>query len=241
MWTGAGERLWRPLNDPPRVQTSSFVDEAPRGFGLLQRDRDFNNYQDDGVFYDKRPSVWVEPKGDWGKGEVQLVEIPTDDEIHDNIVAFWVPVDPVPPGAEYAFAYRLTWAADEPHPPADGRVIATRTGVGGVPGQPRPPGWRKFVVDFAGGPLEALKKLDQVQAVVTASRGEIIKPYALQVVGTRNWRAFFDLDVSGADPVELRLFLAKDGAALTETWLSQYFPPVEPAGQAVGSADEARR
>jgi glucans biosynthesis protein len=225
MWTGAGERLWRPLNDPPQVQTSSFFDSNPRGFGLLQRDRDFNNYQDDGVFYDKRPSVWVEPRGDWGKGAVQLVEIPTDDEIHDNIVAYWLPSEPAQPGREYSYSYRLTWAADEPHPPINGRVVASRAGVGGVPGQPRPPGRMKFVVDFAGGPLEALKKLDPVKPVATASRGDIVNPYALQVVGSTTWRAFFDLDVSGAEPVELRLFLEKDGEALTETWLSQYIPP----------------
>src|SRR3546814_17951215 len=83
MWTGAGERIWRPLNNPARVGFSSFADENPRGFGLSQRDRSFDHYQD-GVKYEKRPSVWVEPVGEWGRGAVQLVEIPTDDEIHDR-------------------------------------------------------------------------------------------------------------------------------------------------------------
>ncbi|MBL8906185.1 MAG: glucan biosynthesis protein, partial [Rhizobiales bacterium] len=95
LWTGNGERLWRPLNNPNRVMTSSFSDRAPKGFGLLQRDRGFANYEDDGVFYERRPSVWVEPLGDWGEGAVQLVEIPTDAEIHDNIVAYWVAAKPV--------------------------------------------------------------------------------------------------------------------------------------------------
>ena len=87
LWTGAGERIWRPLNAPPNVMTNSFFDENPKGFGLLQRDRTFDHYEDDGVFYDKRPSVWIEPLNDWGRGAVQLVEIPTVDEIHDNIVS----------------------------------------------------------------------------------------------------------------------------------------------------------
>ena len=135
MWTGAGERIWRPLNNPPTVQTSSFADSDPKGFGLLQRDRAFYDYEDDGVFYDRRPSVWVEPQGGWGRGAVQLVEIPTDDEIHDNIVAYWVPATAVAAGSQWSFAYRLHWLADEPYPPtAVARVRHTRLGRGGIPG-----------------------------------------------------------------------------------------------------------
>ena len=104
MWSGNGERLWRPLNNPPRIMVSAFLDNNPRGFGLLQRDRVFDHYLD-GVFYDRRPSLWVEPLPSaggegWGKGSIQLCEIPTDDEIHDNVVAMWVPAEPVPAGAE---------------------------------------------------------------------------------------------------------------------------------------------
>ncbi len=225
MWTGAGERLWRPLNNPSSVMTNSFVDENPKGFGLLQRDRAFHNYEDDGVFYDRRPSVWIEPLGEWGKGAVQLVEIPTDDEIHDNIVMYWLPEEPVKAGSEWTFDYRLFWNADEPNPPeAVARVIHTRLGNGGVPGQPRPEGVKKFVIDFSGGPLQGLEKLDDVQPVINASKGEISNDYALQVVGTKNWRAFFDLEVEGNDPVNLRLYLQLGDKTLTETWLYQYHP-----------------
>ena len=127
LWTGAGERIWRPLNNPPRVQTSSFMDKGPKGFGLLQRDRAFENYQDDGAFYHRRPSLWVEPLDDWGAGSVQLVEIPTDDEIHDNIVAYWVPAEPVRAGSSWPFRYRLHWLAGEPFAPdKSGRVLSSR-------------------------------------------------------------------------------------------------------------------
>ena len=225
MWTGAGERIWRPLNNPRAVQTSSFVDENPKGFGLLQRDRAFYHYEDDGVFYDRRPSVWVEPVEGWGRGVVQLVEIPTDDEIHDNIVAYWVPAEPVKAGSQWSFRYRLHWLADEPYPSTTvGRVRHTRVGRGGIPGQPRPEGSRKFVIDFEGGPLADLEKLDEVEPVIDASRGGIDNAYALQIVGTRNWRAFFDLYVDGEAPVDLRCFLRLGERTLTETWLYQYFP-----------------
>ena len=157
MWSGNGERLWRPLNNPPRIMVSAFSDNNPRGFGLLQRDRVFDHYLD-GVFYDRRPSLWVEPlpgpSGEgWGKGSIQLCEIPTDDEIHDNVVAMWVPADPVPAGAELNLNYRLHWLATEPYPSKLASVWATRLGRGGQPGLPRPKGVRKFMVEFLGGPL----------------------------------------------------------------------------------------
>ncbi|HSK42096.1 MAG TPA: glucan biosynthesis protein [Arenibaculum sp.] len=227
LWTGTGERIWRPLANPPGVTVTSYQDTDPRGFGLMQRDRNFDHYQDDGVFYDRRPSVWVEPKGNWGAGSVHLVEIPTDDEIFDNIVAFWVPAEPVTPGSAWSFDYRLHWAKDHPEPAADlARTVATRIGRGGIPGQPRPPGQLKFAVDFAGGPLEALGKDQekQVEVMVETSRGTLRNVYPLQVVGTSLWRAFFDLAAEGEAPVDLRLYLSKDGRPLTETWLHHHVP-----------------
>ncbi|HTO84116.1 MAG TPA: glucan biosynthesis protein D [Methylomirabilota bacterium] len=224
IWTGAGERIWRPLNDPPQLRVNWFVDKNPKGFGLLQRDRNFDHYQDDGVFYDRRPSVWVEPLEGWGDGAVQLVEIPTDDEISDNIVAYWLPKTPVKAGSEWNFKYKLHWLADEPYPPNLGRVIASRVGRGGVPGQPRPKGKRKFVIDFAGGPLDDLKKGDPVKLIVDPARGTIDNDYTLQVVGTKWWRAFFDIAVDGPEPVDIRAFLRFNDQALTETWLYQYIP-----------------
>ena len=98
MYLGNGERIWRPLNNPPWVMTNSFRADGLKGFGLAQRERSFEEYQDDGVFYEKRATVWVEPRGDWGEGSVMLVEIPTNDEIHDNIAAFWNPLAPATVG-----------------------------------------------------------------------------------------------------------------------------------------------
>lgn len=231
LWTGRGERIWRPLINPPRAQTNSFLDLDPKGFGLFQRDRSFENYQDDGAFYEKRPGIWVEPKEDptghkWGAGAVQLVELPTDDEIHDNIVAFWHPKEPVAKGASRRFDYRLWWQGREPFLPTTvGHVIATRIGRGGVPGQPRPPGQSKFAIDFAGGPFARMAQRFDVKPVVTVSRGEIKNPYALKVVGTKDrWRAIFDVKADGAAPVDMRCFLRLGDRTLTETWLYQLFP-----------------
>ncbi len=225
MWTGTGERLWRPLNNPSSVMTNSFLDANPKGFGLLQRDRAFYHYEDDSVFYDLRPSVWIEPIGEWGEGAVQLIEIPTDDETNDNIVIYWLPKEPVKAGSEWSFPYRLHWVETEPYLSQSGaRVSHTRLGNGGVPGQPRPKGARKFVIDFEGGPLHEVKKLDKVEPVISTSKGRIDNDYALQVVGTKNWRAFFDLYVEGKEPVDLRLFLKLGDRTLTETWLYQYLP-----------------
>jgi periplasmic glucans biosynthesis protein len=230
MWTGAGERLWRPLNNPPRIMVSAFSDNNPRGFGLCQRDRVFDHYQD-GVYYDRRPTLWVEPlpaadgQG-WGKGSIQLCEIPTDDEIHDNVVAMWVPEKPAPAGAELSVAYRLHWVAEEPFPSGLGKVVATRLGRGGQPGLPRPKGVRKFVVEFLGGPLASLPYGVKPEMVTFASRGSldgyrIVEAVPDDVPG--HWRAEFDLAVEGgADPVEMRCFLKAGDQTLTETWMFQY-------------------
>ena len=131
--TGAGEWIWRPLVNSTGVRVNSFMDENPRGFGLLQRDRDFDHYQDDGAYYDRRPSLWVEPKlgsGGWQRGAIQLVELPAVDETFDNIVAFWNPDEKPQPGQELLFAYRLHWGTRMPLTPALAQVVATRTGIG---------------------------------------------------------------------------------------------------------------
>jgi periplasmic glucans biosynthesis protein len=226
MWTGNGERLWRALNNPPSVTASAFLDENPKGFGLLQRDRVFDHYLD-GVFYDRRPSLWVEPIGQWGRGSVQLVEIPTDDEIHDNIVAMWVPEAPAKAGTEWSFRCKLHWRAEEPYPSPLATCVATRLSRGGQPGLPRPPGLRKFMVEFLGAPLAALPFGVVPEAVVSASRGTF-GPYRLTEAVPDNvpghWRTQFDLAVDGQQPVELRCFLKHGDQVLTETWLFQYHP-----------------
>lgn len=223
--TGTGERIWRPLNNPPRVMTSAFVDDNPKGFGLLQRDRDFVHYLDDGVFYERRASVWVQPLDGWGRGAVHLVEIPTDDEVHDNIAVYWCPDEPFHAGASRTYRYRLSWLDDIPMPDALGFATATWTGMGGRPGQKRPSGTRKFVVDFQGPVFAGIGRADGVEIVVTTSRGTVSNAYSHPVVDQRErWRALFDITASGSEPVDLRAYLRQGDRALTETWIYQYFP-----------------
>ncbi|MEM9224088.1 MAG: glucan biosynthesis protein [Pseudomonadota bacterium] len=220
--SGSGERLWRPLNNPNVVRTSSFVDNNPRGFGLIQRDRDFAHYQDDGVFYDRRPSAWIEPLGDWGAGAVQLVEIPTVDETFDNIVAYWAPAAPVGPGDVRAFDYRIHWTDQDPKPPGIATVSATWQGQGGVPGQSVLEGVNKMVVDFEGPALEGLSVEDGAEPIVSVSNGEIIgDPSARPIVSAKGWRLIFDVRPTGKEPVEMRAFIRKGNRALTETWIAQ--------------------
>ncbi len=225
VWTGRGERIWRPLNNPARTIASSFADDNPRGFGLLQRDRLFDHYQD-GVFYERRPSIWVEPQGNWGRGAVQLIEIPTDDEIHDNIVAAWVPEQSVKAGDTFAFSYRLHWQAEEPYPTPLGRCVATRLGNGGQPGTARPRGVRKFMLEFKGGPLVSIPFGMKPEAVLSTSRGAFsyVLTEAVPNDVPGHWRAQFDLTVDGTEPVEMRCFLKAGDTVLTESWLYQYWP-----------------
>jgi glucans biosynthesis protein len=223
MWTGAGERIWRPLNNAAHPSTSSFNDRTPRGFGLSQRDRDFDHYLD-GVRYERRPSLWVEPLDDWGEGSVVLVELPTDDEFHDNIVVMWVPRQPVKAGDALRMRYRLHWNGDEPHANELARCIATRLGRGGEPGKPRPPGARKLVVEFLGGPLTALPFGVKPEPILTATSGRFSNVFTEAVPDgvPGHWRASFDFSAAGPGVVEMRLFLKTGDRTLSETWLYQY-------------------
>jgi periplasmic glucans biosynthesis protein len=231
MWTGAGEWIWRPLTNPAQLHFSSYLDDNPRGFGLLQRDRDWDHYQDDGVYYDRRPSLWVEPKpgpnGGWGKGSVQLVEIPTVDETFDNIVAFWNPLDKPKPGQELLFGYRLYWGTHMPYASALGQTLATRTGIGGTVGQKRQYYSWHFAVDFAGGELGALAKDSPVEAVITTSRGQTEHVTAHYVEEFHGYRALFDVRPpdDSIEPIDLRLYLRINGRPLTETWIYLWTPP----------------
>lgn len=227
LWGGGGEWIWRPLANPENLRFNAYADRDPRGFGLMQRDRNFDHYQDDGVFYERRPSLWVEPKGAWGPGSVQLVEIPTVDETFDNIVAFWSPEAKPEPGQELLYSYRLHWGDRPPVESRLARAVATRTGLGGVVGRKREAFSWRFVVDFAGGDLALLGKDAKVEPMISATRGVIEIPSARPQHEIGGYRAMFDIrpaDDSVA-PIDLRLYLAVDGQPLTETWLYQWTPP----------------
>ena len=229
MWTGAGERIWRPLTNPPRIVTNSFADDNPKGFGLIQRDRNFENYQDDSLFYDRRPSIWVEPMSGWGKGAVNLVQLPTVGETEDNMVAFWTPHQPVVAGSVINAHYRLHWGLGSPSRGDIGRIVSTRIGLGGLGGRDldlrhTKPGARKFMIDVEGKALESLTRYGGTHTSVTTSCGKISGVEAFPVVGTNRWRMMFDLSDLDGQPADLRAFLQKDNEALSETWIYQAFP-----------------
>jgi glucans biosynthesis protein len=229
--TGAGEWIWRPLVNSTGIRVNSYSDENPRGFGLLQRDRNFDHYQDDGVYYDRRPSVWVEAKPNanrgWGKGAVQLTELPAPDETYDNVVASWNPAEKPQPGQELLYSYRLYWGARMPFGPALAQVVATRTGIGGIVGQKRKYFSWRFAVDFVGGELATLDKNVTVEPVISASRGRIEITSARPQPEINGYRAMFDLRPTddSTEPIDMRLFLRLHGRPLTETWLYQWTPP----------------
>lgn len=227
MQTGRGEWIWRPLTNPADLRFNAYVDDNPRGFGLFQRDRNFEHYQDDGAFYDRRPSVWVEPRANWGRGSVQLVELPTVDETSDNMVAFWNPEEKPRAGQELLYSYRLHWGSTMPSGTPLARVVATRTGIGGIIGQKRSHFSRRFAIDFSGGALAKLAKGTTVEPVITASSGEVAITSARPLASVRGYRAMFDLKPpeAGAEPINLYLYLRAGGRQLSETWQYQWTPP----------------
>jgi periplasmic glucans biosynthesis protein len=210
--TGRGERVWRPLANPRTLQVSAFLDHDPKGFGLLQRKRRFDDYQDSDAHFERRPSLWVEPRGNWGDGHVELVEIPTDREIHDNIVAYWQSATPLPPGKPTEFAYRLRWLA-EPLDTSLARAVATRSGAANANGDQR-----EFVVDFLG----AFAPPSDIEISVSSSAGKILSPRGSVVADTGAYRVSFELAPERNDIVELRLQLTAKNQPWSETWLYRW-------------------
>jgi glucans biosynthesis protein len=226
MLTGRGERIWRPLLNPPFATLDSFEDENPKGFGLIQRDRNFDHYQDDSAFYERRPNLWVEPQGDWGKGAVSLFAFPTEAEIVDNIVAFWTPAAPARKGGTLRFDYRLTWNSQEAGMGDIAYAVDCWEGLAGRPGQDPVRNARKLVVDFVGKGLKGLDRSSGVTAQIDIGNGTLLLSDAYPVVTeTERWRIVADVAPTIAtSPANVRLYLKSvEGGAMSETFLTQVF------------------
>ncbi|MDZ4301760.1 MAG: glucan biosynthesis protein G [Pseudomonas sp.] len=214
---GNGEWIWRPLNNPKHLSVSNFSVENPRGFGLLQRGRNFSQYEDLDDNYDKRPSAWIEPQGDWGKGSVDLVEIPTADETNDNIVAFWSPAELPKPGEPLDIAYRLHWTLNDApfHSPDSAWVKQTLRSTGDVKQSNlirQPDGSVAYLVDFEGPSLKALKPDAAVRSQVSVGEnGEVVENSVRYNPHTKGWRLTLRLKIKDAGkPTEMRAALVQD-------------------------------
>jgi periplasmic glucans biosynthesis protein len=221
MHSGAGEWIWRPLRNPGRKRVSSFLDTNPRGFGLMQRDRIFEDYQDLEAAYHLRPGYWIEPVGSWGDGRVQLIEIPAKDETQDNVVAYWEPRQPYEAGQEVVIAYRLRaiGVTNDLHP--GGKVVNTFEAPARASGSngPSDPTLRRFMIDFGGGDLPFyLSDPGQVQVVPSTSAGRITHTFLVPNEHVHGFRAAIDVKLEPGQSTDLRAYLRAGSRALTETW-----------------------
>lgn len=221
-----GEWIWRPISNHRTLHVSSLSDENPRGFGLLQRDRDFDHYMDMEARYEMRPSMWVTPENNWGKGRAELVEIPSDSETNDNIVAYWVPAKPLKAGHNAVFKYRLRSFDDYLPENSGAKVIRTRIGWGANPGQQNPPprSKRKFIVDFRGGELDNLSPDSAIEASMQQSAGTVSELAIRRLPDGRTWRASFKLEPDGDKVADMRLFLKLRDQRLSEVWSYVWYP-----------------
>lgn len=231
MVTGDGEWLWRPLQNPARPIVNSFAMNSLRGFGLMQRDRDFRSYEDVEARYERRPSAWIKPLGDWGPGRVELMQLPTPDETHDNIVAYWVPQQLPAPGTPLEFAYELSWQGDAQQRPPGSWATQSRRGVGYSKLDAATLAAQvQYVIDFQGPALDALPEGAALKAVVTASgAGRVIEHIAYRnpasTANPKGWRMTVRVQRDNpAQPVELRAFLQNGNDIVSETWTHIILP-----------------
>ena len=215
-----GTHLWRPLLNPPTILNTDLSVEKPVRFGLVQRDRAVMNYEDFEARYHERPSAFIEPVGDWGAGAVRLVELPTQNEYGDNIVAYWVPKQKPVPGKPVSIAYKMTWTLDQPGDDGLARVSSTRTGFlpGGGSG-------RLFWIDFAGADL-GKRDPARLAAQIDIGPGAKIRHQTLiRHPGIDGWRVALQIETSGpARPVELRCRLRDGYEPVSETWVYTWIP-----------------
>lgn len=214
---GSGEYLWRPLSNPRQIEISMFQDDGPKGFGLEQRERKFPAYQDLEAKYHLRPSVWVEPKSDWGRGSVVLVELPTETEANDNIVAFWRPDEPIPPGEAYRLAYRLSWP--DTFRDTGPKVRVARTMAGLSIGADRDDGAVQFVIEYDGA--EGLSDQVDILPTVKTSEGSHSKAQVQVNPEAGTLRVAFKFYPGASETAELRVALAGLQGG-SETWLYRW-------------------
>jgi periplasmic glucans biosynthesis protein len=215
MFNGRGEELWRRLHNPTDLQVSSFVDTNPRGFGLIQRQKNFSAYEDLESGFERRPSLWAEPIGDWGGGSVQLLEIPTKEEIHDNIACFWRPGNALQAKSEHTYTYRLHWGPDSPKTSSLARFSRTAIGAKGEDAS-------IFVLDLIGDRLKSIEPKN-LHGVVTTDKGKARNIVTQPNPATRGWRMSFELSKAEA-PVEIRAVLMQDNEAVSEIWVYRWTP-----------------
>lgn len=215
----SGEWLWRPLLNPKFLQMYYFDTENVRGFGLLQRETDFGAYQDYGARYEKRPSAWVAPKGDWGRGKVVLVELPTANETSDNIVAFWTPTEKAKGGKPLELSYTLSFGGADIAAQPVGTTQATFVGDGNIVGGGSVEGAYRVIVDFGGGALAKVQPSAAITGEVTAQEGGTVLEHFVEYVEPgQQWRLSMLVKPAEGKPLALRAFLKNGEDAITETW-----------------------
>ncbi len=225
IWNGAGEMLWRQLANPVDLQVSSFFDEKPRGFGLMQRARTLSDFADLEAHYQDRPSLWIEPEDDWGPGVVRLVEIPSDREIYDNIVAYWRPRDVMAAGSEHRFAYRMSWTDETSEAPPPRRMDVARIIDAHMGLNFQQDGWLA-AIDVEAHPALELEGSDEglegIEVRAVAGRGEPPIGVIQRNPETGGARVALTFDPGDNDAVELRMQLFRDGAPVSEVWLYRW-------------------
>lgn len=204
---------WQPLAEVPYFNVKSIPTNALQGFGLMQRDRNFNSYQDLEAWYHARPSVWVEPLNAWGDGHVQLMRLHTESDTVDNMVAYWKGETGKIPQRLH---YRLSWRSEDPSAHQLGKVYATRITNRAVDSLPGHKGSIRFIIDFHD--LPKLSKAPKAEASLQGA-GAVKEPVVQENPYIKGWRVIAQVFPQNCEtPLELDIKLTNGGTPVSETW-----------------------
>jgi glucans biosynthesis protein len=219
--TAENEWIWRPLHNPLVQEVQNFPVNNVRGFGLIQRDRQFAHYQDIELNYEERPSYWIEPEDDWGEGRVELVELATKDETFDNIIVAFVPNEAAEAKKSFNFAYRMRALTDALTLHRLGYTLNTFSAPAYAlgAGEAVNKNSRRFMIDFVGGDLPfQLRSPGSVKIVATAANGKVFRQFLVPNPAINGFRVMIDVEVHPTEKTAITCKLVQGSKVLTETW-----------------------
>lgn len=220
---GENDWLWHPMENLPGRFHKSFQTEAIEGFGLLQRDRNFAHYKDLEANYEKRPSAWVTPQGEWPDGKIVLYTFETISEATDNVTLFWKPDLEADYKGPLDLSYKISLRLKDPNHTL-AKVVETRIGHRTLDASAR-----TLLLEFARPEAITPEEIPMLKAKFETPGLEQLEPPVIQYNSIENRiRLFVNVRTPEAEAsyqnYDLNAQLFHEDAPVSEKWSYTWNP-----------------